>query len=470
MNNRASFASASSSAVNHNSVELIDIKCLKLHQEVSGLNIAKSNVKLVNHEVRPELPFQDLIQKHGFYVAGGAAVSLIWDIKYNDIDLFMVNAENQEEKINSFIKSLPNVLYVKRNNCCATIIMKDLPKIQIIFYNYKSMYEILANFDIGSCSFIMHPDGTIYTDKKGSVAYTCKLNRLDINMRQSSLEPRLVKYFNRGFSIQIDGFKLAEGLTTYNHIAFFVQDGQLIEVISKRHSNINSYDSFIFTSGNRKYWSATTDKFTSIADLNNVDNYGELEPIDYKVNYSEIYRKDAAYTIENYYEIDRNPRNFSSEINKYSDYYKFPFDEPEKIALFKHIAKIYGFNKCMTIIPKLNGRVYTISEKLHHIGHKFDYIHENDEITAHYNKNGIPIDVIEKVAPPPDYNTKYYLLKEGQKLFISREIKKLVELIRPKAEDKYIIDSKLTKELEFNMHNTPKQILSRLTSVYVQLM
>ena len=445
---------------------LFNIKSLKEHVDVVGPNIAKSKVELVNHVERPKLPFEELIQKHGFYIAGGAVVSLIWKTDYNDIDLFMVNAANPVEQIDSFIKELPKVVRVSRNGCCATITMEDQPKIQIIFYNYKSMEEILSNFDIGSCSFILSTDGNIYTDKKGAVAYTCKLNRLNLEMRQSSLEPRLVKYLKRGFSVQIDGFKLIEGLTIYPYIALYVKDGQLIDIISKRYNIVSGYNSVLLPH-TMKYCIGTTTNYESIEKLNNSE-HGSIPPVDYTINYSDLYRKDALHTHKNYYNINHSPINFDNEIVKYIDYYKFPLENPDKITLLRMIAKLYGFSKCMFVLRKWEN-VSSISEKLYYIEWRFQTKHDYEEVEVYNFKENKK--TMEKIVAPPKFDVRYFQLTKGQQVYVNREIQKLIDVIRGKNKsDERSGDSKIIRALTFDKTFTAKQILQNLAEVYVMML
>jgi len=175
-----------------------------------------------------KLPYQDLILKHGFYIAGGAAAALIWDIPYNDIDLFMINEADPATKIKNFLDELKGNAF-RKNEHCLTIEMKDYFQIQIIFYNHKSMQEVVDSFDLGSCSYILGLDGKIYTNKEGEYTYKTLRNRVNPNTICNTSEKRLVKYYKRGFSIEFPYLKLNKGYNTFERFNLFVKDGAIIE-------------------------------------------------------------------------------------------------------------------------------------------------------------------------------------------------------------------------------------------------
>jgi hypothetical protein len=171
-------------------------------------------------------------------------------------------------------------------------------------------------------------------------------------MRQSSLEHRLVKYFNRGFSIQIDEIKPINGLTIYKHFAVYSENDKFIEFIDK-HYTYRGYSSNI----------TCTCLFTSIENLYS----SSLSPINFKTNFSDFYRKESEHTIVDYFKVNEYPRPFNDSINKYIDYYNFPGNMLEQIT-FRQFAKTFGFNKCIKIV---NAMFPSVGKVIHSFECKF---------------------------------------------------------------------------------------------------
>lgn len=79
----------------------------------------------------------------------------------------------------------------------------ETTKIQIIKRLYKSPSEIIHGFDIDSSCILMNLSGVIYTTERGKYSMDNKCNIVNFDRLSPSYESRLVKYFERGFSIYV---------------------------------------------------------------------------------------------------------------------------------------------------------------------------------------------------------------------------------------------------------------------------
>lgn len=95
---------------------------------------------------------------------------------------------------------------VVRNNYTINIIPHDLNKrkhkVQIILRLYKSIYEILAGFDVDSCC-TAYDGSTVYLTPRSVNAFKFGYNIVDLSRRSPSYEHRLFKYHQRGFGIMV---------------------------------------------------------------------------------------------------------------------------------------------------------------------------------------------------------------------------------------------------------------------------
>lgn len=134
-------------------------------------------------------------------VAGGSICSILYDSDdINDIDIFLYNLKNDNERNNKLLYIInfinkktnkQNKLYLTKN--ALTIFCS--PKIQIILKKYDSIKDIIHNFDL-SLSRVAFDGNNIYFTKISFLSYQLNLNIVDLSRRGIHYEIRLAKYYN----------------------------------------------------------------------------------------------------------------------------------------------------------------------------------------------------------------------------------------------------------------------------------
>lgn len=124
------------------------------------------------------------------YIAGGSALSVLFDYKSKDVDFFTIKELLPNEiKVDNY-KITEGAINFGKNN-------------QLIKRLYKTPHEIIHSFDIDCCCVMLNEKGYIYGTKRFIYSLTHGYNTVDFNYFSPSYEWRLIKYATRGFSIKI---------------------------------------------------------------------------------------------------------------------------------------------------------------------------------------------------------------------------------------------------------------------------
>jgi hypothetical protein len=129
----------------------------------------------------------------------------------------VTNAERKESNTNdNNFNNLPRTAKVinVRNKHCISINFNDGGKIQIILRLYKNVEQILYGFDLGS-SAVGYNGSEIYFTTLGKLSYEYMINVIDPSRRSTTYESRLIKYYNRGFSIVLPDLDIKKLRTNY---------------------------------------------------------------------------------------------------------------------------------------------------------------------------------------------------------------------------------------------------------------
>ncbi len=194
-------------------------------------------------------PFLSNINWDGILIAGGAIISILTDKPVRDLDVFIYGS-NPEKRMHEMIEHIKlyftnrSIDYIKNKHTYTMKIDRfgtttglggghgtgDGYEIQFILRNYNCISEILHVFDIGSCS-IGFDGHQLYVTEIGHLAMTMKINVIDLTKRSATYEKRLVKYFDRGFSIVLPNFKISElaelKRVILGELEFYVRDYSL---------------------------------------------------------------------------------------------------------------------------------------------------------------------------------------------------------------------------------------------------
>lgn len=166
------------------------------------------------------------INFNNILIAGGAITCIFRDEHIEDLDIFFygISPQDAQARMEELIILIQNVFighrfaYVK-NRYTLTLRIDDLHlEFQFIFRCYNSISEILHSFDNGS-SAIGFDGQRLYVTELGHLAMKYGFNVVDLTKRNLTYERRLVKYFNRGFSIMMPNLDISK-LTSLNKIVF----------------------------------------------------------------------------------------------------------------------------------------------------------------------------------------------------------------------------------------------------------
>lgn len=180
------------------------------------------------------------INFNNILIAGGAITCILTGEIIKDLDIFFYGISPQDAQIRmeELIILIQNVfighrlIYVK-NRYTLTLKIDDLRlEFQFIFRCFNSISEILHSFDNGS-SAIGFDGQRLYVTELGHLAMKYGFNIVDLTKRNLTYEKRLVKYFNRGFSIMMPNLDISK-LTSLNRIVF----GNMSIRIEKIEGNI----------------------------------------------------------------------------------------------------------------------------------------------------------------------------------------------------------------------------------------
>jgi hypothetical protein len=146
-------------------------------------------------------------KKHGLCLAGGAVSSMLFgassDQRPSDFDLFLVGHKSDDEARRS-IKAVhllcqqATELCIFRTKGCITFRARNGKPVQVILRRYTTIAEVIHGFDLGASAFLW--DGEhVWMTALGKLAANHGANVLNLQARRTSLEARLVKYYNRQF-------------------------------------------------------------------------------------------------------------------------------------------------------------------------------------------------------------------------------------------------------------------------------
>lgn len=128
---------------------------------------------------------------------------------FGDLDFFIYGLSTEEEATKRAFKLLNDLKdkqckFVRTRGSITMYSGDQKIKIQVILRLYKSPSEILHGFDLGSCAVGFDGDRLIFTTLS-KFCFTYSVNIVDTSRRSTTYEQRLIKYYERGFSIVLPG-------------------------------------------------------------------------------------------------------------------------------------------------------------------------------------------------------------------------------------------------------------------------
>lgn len=153
----------------------------------------------------------NVIGRESYYIAGSYAC-YICNIFNNpsDIDVFL----KDKSKVDDIINACNNTgLKYKIHKHVINIVFGNLSiPIQIVLNQYDSMVDIMSSFDLDSCCFIYY-NHVIYCNNKATYALNNKVNHFRPEQYSDRYSSRLLKYYKRGFDIEIPKFVPLEDMS-----------------------------------------------------------------------------------------------------------------------------------------------------------------------------------------------------------------------------------------------------------------
>jgi hypothetical protein len=174
---------------------------------------------------------------NGLILAGGAASATMTtcvtdgheDYWFHDFDLFLVGHQSDSAAL-AAIHALADHLHVVwrgavnvfRTMGCVTFVRRrevadvrslryaadnagtPMPIVQVILQRYNSKAEVLHSFDLGS-SAVLWDGKQVQMTALGKIAIYRGANVVNLAARYPSFEPRIARYFDRGFDIVLTG-------------------------------------------------------------------------------------------------------------------------------------------------------------------------------------------------------------------------------------------------------------------------
>ena len=173
-------------------------------------------------------------------IAGGAVLESIICPRYNyrgpkDFDLFFYD-HNEESAFNVIMKLIDIIqpMSVVKNHGCITLVDNQCFHYQIVLRLYNTKSEIIHGFDLGASQFLY--DGKqVFTTTLGNFALKYGLNIVNMNVRRSSYEKRIMKYVDKGFGLVLYGVDKSKILN-----ATSVTLGKFIRIIGHEWTDVPS--------------------------------------------------------------------------------------------------------------------------------------------------------------------------------------------------------------------------------------
>lgn len=160
-------------------------------------------------------PFLQSMNMRNMLIAGGSITSILGGHNVKDLDIFFygISVDEAETRMHELISEICNHFIDRprqfvKNRFTVTLRIDNI-EFQFILRCYSCISEILHAFDIGS-SAIGFDGQQLYTTAIGHFSLTTKTNIIDLKKRSATYEKRLIKYFDRGFSIILPNLDLSK--------------------------------------------------------------------------------------------------------------------------------------------------------------------------------------------------------------------------------------------------------------------
>lgn len=168
-----------------------------------------------NESFYTKYPFLQSINMRNMLIAGGSITSILGGHSVKDLDIFFygISVDEAETRMHELISEICNQFIGRprqflKNRFTVTLRIDNI-EFQFILRCYSCISEILHAFDIGS-SAIGFDGQQLYTTAIGHFSLTTKTNIIDLKKRSATYEKRLIKYFDRGFSIILPNLDLSK--------------------------------------------------------------------------------------------------------------------------------------------------------------------------------------------------------------------------------------------------------------------
>jgi hypothetical protein len=180
----------------------------------------------------------DITERRGLVVAGGAVLAALTGGQCSDLDFFLVNVgptqahahlhallsavkKNKHRRLaNGVLADHPsshddvrycNKVLVVRTRCAVTLHRAEgLRPVQLVLARFDSLLHVLVHFDVDCCCFLydLHNDAVFGTPRSfRAVATRC--NVVDAIHFGDTYEHRLEKYAARGYAIAVPGLRMS---------------------------------------------------------------------------------------------------------------------------------------------------------------------------------------------------------------------------------------------------------------------
>lgn len=216
-------------------------------------------------------------------IAGGYALSYYYkkymdvDVKYSDIDLFLYDCYNNYKEVCQNIVNklleIADVYNIYENENCIIFDLRTATcyrKVQIIKRIYKSPSHVIHGFDVDCCCILIRlDDQSIYVTKRCFYSLKHSTNVYNFDRLSSSYNYRLIKYYNRNFSIYIPYIKI-------------LLNNASINVNNKDNTVGDLFFRILLKSLNRITITNKSDYNATMHDLKEINS---LDEIDYRFNY-----------------------------------------------------------------------------------------------------------------------------------------------------------------------------------------
>lgn len=139
---------------------------------------------------------------------------------YKSYELSVIKKKEEKDKVELNQEQSDQLIFEKatfkniRNKNSITVIFEDGMKVQIILRLYSTISEILHGFDLGS-SAVGFDNGKVYFTTLSKHSYEYLVNIVDPSRRSTTYELRLIKYYQRGFSIVMPDLDIKRLRTNY---------------------------------------------------------------------------------------------------------------------------------------------------------------------------------------------------------------------------------------------------------------